>query len=88
MIFRISLLDGFDGSAGDSLIFSQGQPFSTEFPSEAKSQGCNVNDEVMMRNSATVELLGHHAQVGGWWFPTMICTGGGSNLNGRYLVAH
>ena len=48
LLFRISLLDGFDGSAGDSLIFSQGQPFSTEFPPEAKTQGCNVNDEVLI----------------------------------------
>jgi len=69
--YRISLLDGFDGSAGDSLILSQGQPFSTEFPRAAKRQGCNVNDE-----------------VGGWWFPSMICPSQSTNLNGRYMTAH
>eukprot|EP00092_Neocalanus_flemingeri_P038015 GFUD01041384.1.p1 GENE.GFUD01041384.1~~GFUD01041384.1.p1 ORF type:complete len:511 (+),score=105.57 GFUD01041384.1:215-1534(+) len=44
--YRITLLDGFDGSAGDSFILSQGQPFSTEFPASAKRRGCNMNNEV------------------------------------------
>jgi len=44
--YRVSLLDGFDGSAGDSFIFSQGQQFRTDFHPDSKHNDCNIGDMV------------------------------------------
>ena len=46
MLCRVSLLDGFDGSAGDSFIFSQGQQFRTDFHPDSKHNDCNIGDMV------------------------------------------